>query len=402
MAEGEAEEGEGVAVAVELTVEGRVVLVPAMEEKLSPWGSVVHWRELYREQKQFRGRNVTEWYVRATCGGCGNTPCGKKRRVRVTSGLNRPGGLTLDSLSLKKSTGGLCKKCFRSNQGALRSGVRWLDIQYIWSERYGRNSEVHWQDETAEGVHVKCAGCGEWRRLKRRYIMLKTAAGAFTGLCESCGCKGVSRKRRETPPRPKFVGVKINAKGTRTTFLEDPSQPAVILYAVCQHTREVDREVAIQRWDKYTDTCSECLRDRSSLVERLTELAILDTAGRIGQKNDISTAKSEALLKAINAVASLWKVVRNNPRPFDKKLLLITQLDLAPELGIHGQDDKTKRTQVAAWLKKGCDLNSMFSDSHSWYRCFVQTVVEEIERGSAPEAVVKSLQLRHSRARPAA
>jgi hypothetical protein len=198
----------------------------------------------------------------------------------------------------------------------------------------------------------------------------------------------------------KFTGRVASSSGTATYFNDEEDGKVLVVYEDlkdgCGCKRRVNRETAISWCRRYPAVCK---YHRNHFHEYLE---LIQARQVTGGEQMVSAARTQALHKAINAVTALWKVVRNNPRPFDKRLLLITQLDLAPELGIHGQDDKTKRTQVAAWLKRNCDLDSIFSESPKWFRDFVETVVREIERGSTPEAIVESLQLRLSRARTAA
>jgi hypothetical protein len=112
-----------------------------------------------------------------------------------------------------------------------------------------------------------------------------------------------------------------------------------------------------------------------------------------GHVNVLTENQVQLLLKVLREIATIWETMLKHPRRDEKRHTIITQLDLAPTLGIHAQDDKSKRTLVARKLK-GCRVDEMFPGAESWFQSFVDSVIDEIKRQKTPEQIVTSLQLR--------
>lgn len=276
-----------------------------------------------------------------------------------------------------------CRGCFK------RTGeVKYVDTSNLYRYIKGRLVCVLAMVGVAH-AEDKTAWCRLWPALDRLYF--------WDELCSDCVTDRGSLS--------KHTHDKVSKKSLTVTMfsLEDKETEMVpIVSELCKCLRWAPRDSAMNNWDIYEAICPYHQRRPRALAERLAFLGPPENWDSNGHKNGRARKPSgrprddraRQLLAAVNVVAALWQRVRNyNHLPFEKRLGLITQIDLAEGLGIVGQDDKTKRTQVAQRLKT-CSVNNMFPGAKSWFQSFVKTVAEEIERGSASENIVLALESR--------
>lgn len=147
-------------------------IVPAGDEVVMPWNSIIHWPELFTRRMCYESRAELETYVPITCGNCII-----KRTVRVVRGLSTD-LLSADSLSSKKGKvfTGLCRVCTNLRREYAHKNDATED------EKLPSGSIIHWTErERSRGVPVTCGGCG-----KKRFMACPRPE-VMTGLCDRCG-----------------------------------------------------------------------------------------------------------------------------------------------------------------------------------------------------------------------
>jgi hypothetical protein len=150
-----------------------------------------------------------------------------------------------------------------------------------------------------------------------------------------------------------------------------------------------------QRGDEFPNWCPPCAKD----PDRIVASVMAQTQNGNGQESGSAESRKQKrldknLLKAVDAVASIWEHVRNYPnRSYQKRLDMITQADLARALGYKSQDEKNLINTASNYLTR-CQVREMFPNSESWFRSFVETVVELIEKKISSEEIVSRLKSR--------
>lgn len=142
------------------------LIVPDQDEPLKPWGSIVHWTELYLVREPGKNRGYTKWVVPVTCGHRVSPDCRGKRDVIVLRGMSGTEILTPDSLT---------------GRGNIYSGVCMPCLKVKEYPELSPGSYVCLGDDNEKGTLYKCGGC---RKIRRRRIK---EPKEFTGLCISCG-----------------------------------------------------------------------------------------------------------------------------------------------------------------------------------------------------------------------
>ena len=99
------------------------------------------------------------------------------------------------------------------------------------------------------------------------------------------------------------------------------------------------------------------------------------------------------LFDAVEGVIALWNRVRHADLDLEDKLPTINQIKLADYLVIGSSGDDSSAVQLTYRLKES-GLREAFPDSSSWFRAFVDTVVNEYERGVAAKDIAAGLKFR--------
>jgi hypothetical protein len=217
------------------------VKVPQKDETL-PNGSVIHWTEICREYP-FKRSLYLQLQVPVTCGR--KLPhCLGKRLVLVKTGLNRPEGLSADSLASNgKSFSGTCHGCGRPPK-------------HPPVEHLPNGATVFWNEESSSGVPYRCAKCKEIKYL----LNPRSNPNQFRGICHSCAV----RKR---------IGIEEHHSGakilwsTRTPVKRNPTGggdfKVAYICAGCKQVRDPIRSSIVSR-QEWRGLCPGCRRQAGS------------------------------------------------------------------------------------------------------------------------------------------
>jgi hypothetical protein len=197
----------------------------------------------------------------------------------------------------------------------------------------------------------------------------------------------------------KFTGVETNPFGAEIDWDDSAPEDTDRRNIKCSNCRKRKKYYKVSANNKDTqpflcDVCGPEVRSARHKAVWDAFRAVQQTGN--GRKNESTDNRKQQrvdkkLLNAVDKVSDIWQQVRNyDKKTYEQRLDMISQVDLARELGFKSQDEKNLATLVYKYLK-GCGVREMFPTAPSWYRCFVETVVGHIEKKMTSEAVVSSL-----------
>lgn len=403
--------------------------VPEESQTLTPWGSTIHWPEIYFS----RGR-PSGWKVFVTCGFCNVKQSVRIHDVNPDSGILNSDCLRNPAYTYKHlDYTGLCRKCLPKIN---RKNVQLPD-----------GSELFLSKRTKEGLPFRCGGCQSEQTLK---CDISTNIHTSHGRCPKCKHIIGSQKHQQSGATvywlkfedgqdtsrvafdcakcngefyvkdhcvtPKWDGKCENCGHQRATKAFKKDRPLVNSNKIEQmgyFSRREGKQIPVEClvlncYEKEhifnLDTIREAEREERLLVSRKharSEIALAYQAqaqNGNGQKNGSAEKRRQEreaakLLKAVNVIASEWEQLQKLNRTHQQKLNLIKKVEFARGLGSKSQDEKNLENVANTYLTR-LHINKMFPNTPSWFRSFVSEVVENIEKKMSSEQIVSSLKSR--------
>jgi hypothetical protein len=236
--------------------------------------------------------------------------------------------------------------------------------------------------------------------------------------CESCGRvyhKGSNydapRRRRDVQPKDLHVGEEgdglwlrlgdVDEEGSILVEYEGCSMPEKLCTGrISSHTADI--YLSAQRTGKRVPSmCFKHVHDRAYLreVERARLLQQLSVQAQDGSGHGNSHSKQgrppidtpARIRKAVYAVAVEWERLKDNGRPYNRQLAQVTQLDLAPHLGIDTEGDYDVVNKRTSHWFKGCRLKVLFPGVSRPFDSFVKAVCDQLKLGESKETITESL-----------
>lgn len=334
--------------------------------ELLPSGSIIHWDE----------RSPSDRRPMITCG-CG---CKVKRLAWVPK--NKQGPMA-----------GYCPL-----KGDKRRWRRRRD-----DVAHTSGAVIHWSvraPKNRQKVGITCYQCGN-----EKFVKAETARDPkWSGRCFDCfKAQGGAHPRWNLQDELVAFGSIIHWSEW-TTGLRLPVTCGICVANKASKTkREIHRSnippKAIYQKTDYMLFCRSHKRAEVAIhLSRFQNGNGPEKGSRENGKDVKSRNRERWLREAVNNITVMWERMRNSTfLSYQDKLDRITQVALASEIGIGKDKDPDSVIEVLRNRLIECGVRDMFFGSGSWYDSFVQTVVEEIERGLTSEQIVLNLKSRLAR-----
>lgn len=405
----------------------RCVIVPDGDETLEPWGSVIHWQEIYRKKPDSTYK-FARWFVPVTCGNpSNNEKCQGKREVWVMR-ATKPGLLTAQCLAtFGEQYTGLCKYCFLKKirikpempdgssfvlrEDYSRSGLDGESLVIICGKcetkqslkatvpiadnftfhchqckhslgtvKHNRGATVFWlvhwlrrileRTTKTKKVPFACAKCGELDFTFAHQPRNKR----WAGLCKKCYQK-VGHPRMEDHDVTLWTGSIILYSKRKDS--KDKHVDVVCGFPGCGDTWTAHvYSTTGKRREEFTGFCPH----KHSLPEIAKVLQSLAQNGN-GQQNG-----NEELLEDVKAFTEVWKKEKSPNASADEQIGRVTQAKVSRYIG-----GPTASEGLFGSRLRRHKVNLMFPKTKSWYNSFAELVIKEFEKGTPENQIVSIL-----------
>jgi hypothetical protein len=145
-----------------------------------------------------------------------------------------------------------------------------------------------------------------------------------------------------------------------------------VFYKNCQHRLELTREKALRYLYEppRKGYCQTCFKDPNALRRRLMELVLLEAGGSKNLRPD---------QPAVDAIAAVWARVREATLPFEKRLKLVTGIEIAKEMHLGTPGSGSSADQVREKLTNW-GVRDKYKGPGQWLPKYVKDTVLELEQ----------------------
>lgn len=141
--------------------------------------------------------------------------------------------------------------------------------------------------------------------------------------------------------------------------------------------------------------CPDCQRNAKALALRLAKQILAGKAENL-LLADVAVASVgedvQRFLKAVQAVAERWEMVRSFSGSRENRLKKLDQLEIGTALSVpmDSYDDKLNRNRVKRELER-LGVHNVFPGERGGFRAFVRAVTDGIDEGFTPEKIARQL-----------